>query len=146
MEILTLIEKLEDIVEQGLPIPLFGRCITDKDELLDLIQEIRLKLPEEIKQAKWIKEERQRILLDAQKEANETLKDAESRINALIDEHELTKKAQEQAKEIITNAQKNAREIRLGTRDYADEILRDVENVMEQTLKILHSNRKELKR
>jgi len=64
----------------------------DKEEILEIIKEIRLKLPDDIKQAKWIKEERQRILLEAQKEANNIIKDAENKIASLIDEHEITKK------------------------------------------------------
>ena len=54
--------------------------IIDKEELLDLIKEIRLKLPDELKQAKWVKEERQKILVDAQKEASQIIKEAENRI------------------------------------------------------------------
>lgn len=125
--------------------PFTGKCLVDKEEILEIIKEIRLKLPDDIKQAKWVKEERQRILLEAQKEANNIIKDAENRISSLIDEHEITKKAYEQANEIITNAQKNAREIRLGTREYADSILNKVEEILKDTLDVVQMNREELK-
>ncbi|MBZ4645260.1 MAG: hypothetical protein PWR27_588 [Petroclostridium sp.] len=146
MEVLALIDALEDIVEKGVPIPLSGKSVVDKQEILELIQEIRLKLPDDLKQAKWVKEERQRILLEAQKEANNIIKEAESKIISLIDEHELTKKAYEQASEIIANAQKNAREIRLGTKEYADNILANLERIIQETLDVLHENRQELKK
>ncbi|NMA67696.1 MAG: ATPase [Clostridiaceae bacterium] len=146
MEVFALIDALEDIIEKGVPIPLSGKSVVDKEELLELVQEIRLKLPDDLKQAKWVKEERQRILLEAQKEANNIIKEAESKIISLVDEHELTKKAYEQANEIISNAQKNAREIRLGTKEYADEILENLENIIQQTLEVLHENRQELKK
>jgi vacuolar-type H+-ATPase subunit H len=145
MEILSVLEALEDLVEKSLTVPFSGKCLVDKDEILEIIKEIRLKLPDDIKQAKWVKEERQRILLEAQKEANTIVKDAESKIASLIDEHEITKKAYEQANEIIGNAQKNAREIRLGTRDYADSVLNKVEEILKDTMEVIKMDREELK-
>ncbi len=145
MEILAILETLEDVIEKGVAIPFSGRCMVDREEILEIIKEMRLKLPDDIKQAKWVKEERQRILLEAQKEANNIVKDAENRISALVDEHEITKKAYEQANEIITNAQKNAREIRLGTREYADNILNKVEEILKDAMDVIKNDRNELK-
>ena len=145
MEILSILETLEDVVEKGISVPFSGKCMVDKDEILEIVKEIRLKLPDDIKQAKWVKEERQRILLEAQKEANNIIKDAENRISSLVDEHEITKKAYEQANEIISNAQKNAREIRMGTREYADSVLNKVEEILRDTIEVIQSNREELK-
>lgn len=145
MEILAILETLEDVVEKSVNVPVVGKCLLDKEEILEIIKEMRLKLPDDIKQAKWVKEERQRILLEAQKEANNVIKDAENKIASLVDEHEITKKAYEQANEIISNAQKNAREIRLGTREYADSILNKVEEILKDTLEVVQTNREELK-
>lgn len=145
MEILAILETLEDVIERSANVPFSGRCMVDKEEILEIIKEIRLKMPDDIKQAKWVKEERQRILLEAQKEANNIIKDAENKISSLVDEHEITKKAYEQANEIIANAQKNAREIRLGTREYADGVLNKVEEILQEALGVIHSNRDELK-
>jgi len=145
MEILAILETLEDVIEKSVTVPFSGRCLVDKEEILEIIKEIRLKLPDDIKQAKWVKEERQRILLEAQKEANNIIKDAEGRISSLVDEHEITKRAYEQANEIIANAQKNAREIRLGTREYADSILNKVEEILRETIEVIQTNREELK-
>ena len=85
MEIFELLENLEDIIERSRNLPFSGKGIVDKDEILDLIKEIRLKLPDELKQAKWVKEERQRILVEAQKEADGIVKEAENRIIYMID-------------------------------------------------------------
>lgn len=145
MEILAILETLEDVIERSMNVPVVGKCLVDKEEILEIIKEIRLKLPDDIKQAKWVKEERQRILLEAQKEANNIIKDAENKIASLVDEHEITKKAYEQANEIISNAQKNAREIRLGTREYADSILNKVEEILKDTIDVVQANREELK-
>lgn len=145
MEILSILETLEDYIEKSPTMPFIGKCLADKEEILEIIKEIRIKLPDDIKQAKWVKEERHRILMEAQKEANNIIKEAENKIASLIDEHEITKKAYEQANEIIANAQKNARDIRLGTRDYADSILDKVEEILKDTIDVIKQNREELK-
>ena len=76
MEIFTLLEALEDMLDKSRGIPFSTKCIVSKEEILDIIKEIRIKLPDELKQAKWIKEERQRILVEAQNEADEIIKEA----------------------------------------------------------------------
>lgn len=145
MEILTILETLEDLVERSTSVPFSGKCMIDREEVLEIVKEMRLKLPDDIKQAKWVKEERQRILLEAQKEANNVIKDAENKISSLIDEHEITKQAYEQANEIIAAAQKNAREIRLGAREYADSVLDKVQEILTDSVEVIRSNREELK-
>jgi len=145
MEILTVLETLEDLVERSSGVPFSSKCLIDREEVLEIIKEMRLKLPDDIKQAKWVKEERQRILLEAQKEANNILKDAENKIASLVDEHEITKKAYEQANEIVGSAQKNAREIRLGAREYADSVLNKVEEILTDATDVIKTNRSELK-
>lgn len=145
MEVLEIIDMLEDVVEKSMAIPFFGRAIVDREELLDLLQEIRLNLPDDLKQAKWVKEERQRILSEAQKEASSIMKNAEEQIVSMIDEHEITKKAYEQANEIIAAAQNNARELRLGTKQYADDVMANLEERVGKVLDTIKENRKELK-
>ena len=145
MEIFTLMDELEEYLEGVRTIPFTNKCIVDSEEILDILKEIRLKLPDELKQAKWVKEERNRILVEAQKEAEGIVKEAENRIIAMIDEHEITRKAYEQKAEIIETANEMSREISKGTKDYADNILEKVEGVLQDALKTIENNRKELK-
>ena len=79
MEIFTLLENLEEILESSSKVPFSTKVMVDADELREIIEEIRLKLPDELKQAKWVKEERQRIISDAELEAQKVLKETESR-------------------------------------------------------------------
>ena len=144
MEIFTLLETLEEILENSKTIPFSDKGIVDKEELLEIIKEIRLKLPDELKQAKWVKEERQRILEEAQKEADDIVKEAENRIISMIDEHEITRKAYEQKAEIIETANEMSREISKGTKDYADSILQNIEIALENALETIQNNRREL--
>ena len=145
MEIFTLLETLEDILENSKNLPFTNKGLVDKEEMLELIKEIRIKLPDELKQAKWVKEVRQRILVEAQKEADGIVKEAENRIISMIDEHEITRKAYEQKAQIIETANEMSREISKGTKEYADNILEKVEGVLQEALKTVENNRKELK-
>ena len=145
MEVFTLLENLEEILDSGSNVPFSTKVMVDAGELRDIIEEIRLKLPDELKQAKWVKEERQRIISDAELEAQKVLKETEGKIINLVDEHEITKQALAQKEEIIENANKVSKEISDGTREYADNILEKVENVLRETMDIVHNNRRELK-
>lgn len=145
MEVFTLLENLEEILESGSKVPFSTKVMVDAGELRDIIEEIRLKLPDELKQAKWVKEERQRIISDAEAEAEKMIKEAQAKIVTLVDEHVITKQALEQKEEIIENANKVSKEISVGTRDYADAILEKVEDILKETLDVVHNNRQELK-
>ena len=128
-ELMKLIAHLKDILSSA-------TLVYDiiKEELLEIIKEIRIKLPDELKQAKWVKEERQRILAEAQKEADGIVKEAENRIISMIDEHEITRKAYEQKAEIIETANEMSREISQGTKEYANNLLNSTEKVLTDSL------------
>lgn len=152
MEIFTLLDTLEDILDRSKHLPFTEKGIVDKEEILEIIQEIRLKLPDELKQAKWVKEERGRILQEAEKEADDIVREAENRIISMIDEHEITRKAYDQKAEIIETANEMSREITKGTKDYADGILENLENAINdinisiaKALETIEQNRNELK-
>lgn len=145
MDLLTLIDEVEDILEAGTSIPLTGRVLVDKNELLDIVKEIRIKLPDEIKQAAWIKEERQRIIDEAQKTASTMIEDAEKKLEELINNEEVFKIANERAEEIVNKAQLSSDEIRMGSLEYADEILYEAQEKFKELIQLLNENRKELR-
>lgn len=130
MEILELLETIEKIIAESKTVPFSKKRAIDENEILDIIDEIREKLPDEIKQAKWISEERARILQDAQKEREEVLREAEKRIIEMIDEHEITRQAEEKSLKIIEKAKLQSREISDGTREYADSVLAKAEEAV----------------
>lgn len=152
MDALELLDELEDIIDKGASVPFSGRCILERDELLDVVQEIKIKLPDDLKQAKWIKEERQRILEEAQAEADSIIKTAEEKIVSMVNENEITKKAIVQGNQIIEKARENAQAIHDSSYGYADNLLETVEKVvigsmkeMEQCIAIVRNNRNELR-
>ena len=119
MEVFTLLESLEEILESSSKVPFSTKVMVDAGE-------------------KWVKEERQRIISDAELEAQKVLKETEGKIINLIDEHEITKQALAQKEEIIENANKVSKEISDGTREYADNVLERVENVLREAMDIVH--------
>lgn len=145
MDILSLLEELEQMLDSSASVPFSKKVMLDREQVEELINEIKLKTPDELKQARWVKEERQRILQDAQKEANDIIKEAENKIIGMIDEHEITKKAYEQRSEIIDAAEKYKRDLISATREHADSILEELENKLKEYLDMIRSNRKELK-
>ena len=152
MDGLELIDELEEIIDKGASVPFSGRCILDREELMDLVQELRLKLPDDIKQAKWIKEERQRILQEAQSEADGIIKAANEKGISMINEHEITQQAMEHARQIVEKAKAEALAIQESSYNYADSLLETVEKVsvssmkeLEQCISIVRNNRSELR-
>ena len=145
MDLLNLIDEVEDIVEAGTGVPLTGKVMIDRDELLDIIKEIRIKLPDEIKQAAWIKEERQRIIDEAQKTSTAMISEAETRLEELIDREEVIKQANQRAEEIVRRAELSSEEIRNGALEYADELLYEAQENFKELIQLLNDNRKELR-
>lgn len=145
MDVLKLIDEIEDIIEEGTTLPFSKKIMVDMDEVLDIIKEIRIRLPDEIKQASWIKEEKQRILAEAQKDADNLINEAEYRLEELIDQEAIIKAAKERAEEIINKSQTTAKEIRLGAMEYADSLLMDTQEQLKDVIGQLNENRKELR-
>ena len=141
MDIMELIDMMEEAIDKASSVPLTGKVMIDKDELLDYIQEIRLVYPDELKEAKWVKEERQRILSEAESRAETIQKNAEETQMQLIDEHEITKKAYEQATDLVNNATQKAMEIKTDTDQYVDDVLNDVEHRLDLLLRKVREDR-----
>ena len=127
MDVLVLMDKLDDLVHNTKSVPMTDTVRVDKEEIYDILDQMRATIPEEIKQARWIVKERQEMLAEAKKEAERIIKDARDRQEQLIGEEEVTKQAERAAEDIVEDARAREREIRLGAEDYADEILNTLE-------------------
>ena len=127
MDVLVLIDKLDDLVHNAKSMPLTDTVRVDKEEIYDILDQMRATIPEEIKQARWIVKERQEMLAEAKREAERILKEARDEQARLISEEEVVKQAERQAEDILEDARGREREIRLGAEDYADDILNTLE-------------------
>src|ERR1700685_1051453 len=127
MDVLVLIDKLDDLVHHAKSRPRTDQVRVDKEEIYDLLDQMRATIPEEIKQARWIVKERQEMLAEAKKEAERVIRDARGRQQGRVGEEEVPRQAERAAEDIVEDARAREREIRLGAEDYADEILNTLE-------------------
>src|ERR671919_2442083 len=127
MDVLVLIDKLDDLVHNAKAVPLTDQVRIDREEIYDILDQMRATIPEEIKQARWIVKERQEMLAEAKREAERIVKEARERQTQMIASEEIVKQAERAADEIVEDARTREREIRLGAEDYADEILNTLE-------------------
>jgi cell division septum initiation protein DivIVA len=144
VDVLVLIDKLDDMIHNAKPIPLTDNVRVDKEEIYDLLDQMRATIPEEIKQARWIVKERQEMLAEAKREAERIVKEAHDEQLRLVSEQEVVKQAENHAEDIIEEARAREREIRLGAEDYADDILNTLEVNLEKFLAAVQRGRDRL--
>ncbi len=144
MDVLVLIDKLDDLVHNSKQVPLTDQVRVDKEEIYDLLDQMRATIPEEIKQARWIVKERQEMLAEAKREAERILTEARERQDQLIAEQEVTREAERAAEDIIEDARAREREIRLGAEDYADDVLHSLEENLSKFISAVQRGRDRL--
>ena len=127
VNVIELLEYLQDIVESAAKVPITGKVVIDKKEVLEVVDQVINYLPDEFKKAQWVMTERERILGEAQKEYESVKKQTMDLLKKQVENHDIVKEANLRAQEIIASAQREAKAIRIGARDYADEILSQLE-------------------
>ena len=139
-----LIEDIYDFVEDCKAQPFAtSKVIVPKDQLYDFLDELRLRMPEEIKRYQKMLENKDAILARAQEEADGILAAAQQKMDALVDEHqimqqayaqadEIVMQAQQQAQEILAAAEEDAHQIRTGAIAYTEDMLVGLENIMDK--------------
>lgn len=133
MNIDDLLELMDETLEDAFTVPLSGKRMVDADKLRDIIDDIRLNLPTEIRQAKAIVRDRAQIEEDARRDAEAIVKKAEERGRAIVSEQEIVKASEERAREIMQNAQQHAKELRASTANYCENVLRQTEEQLSKS-------------
>lgn len=131
MTVLELLEEIEDIVDTAPGLPLTGKIMIDSNELLEIVREIRLSLPDDVQQAKWVKEEKERILTEAKAEYEKIIVEANKQADYLVDNHDITLRAQKLAEEIREEAEQYCKLLKMRTYDYVDKMLYDMQAKMD---------------
>ncbi len=134
MDILHLIDRLEELFNSSRPIPFTHNVIVDEDRMLDLIDQMRVAIPEEVKKAQQILAQRDRILAQAQEEVNRTLTLAREKSEKLIEKDAIVQAAKSRADQIIAQAGQEAEATRREADEYALETLRRLEGELEKDL------------
>lgn len=142
MDVIKLLEYLNEIIETSAKVPMTGKVIIHKKETLEIIEKIINYLPDELKKAQWIVEEKERILSEAIEESENLKRENINFLKKQIENHDITKQAKVKAEAIVASAERSAKSIRLGARDYADEILNQLDNEIANKSKIMMINLK----
>ncbi len=134
IDIIFLVTRLQTLIANGKKLPMTNNVVIDKDAAFDLIDELRAAIPEEIRAAKRINSEGERILEKAQEEAERIVASAQEQAAFLIEERGLTAAAEDASGRIIASAQDEAAEVRRGADEYAASVLIGLEGEVVRTL------------
>ncbi len=134
MDILHLVDRLEMLVNKGWRLPFTSNVVIHEDAFLDIIDQMRISIPEEVKHAKRLSADRERVLEQAQQEAERVVSLAQEQASSLADDHEIVKAAYVRAEEVIAQAHASADKIRADADTYVMEALSDLE---EQLMRLL---------
>ena len=121
MDILQLIDRLEELFNQSKSIPLTRNVMVDEDRMLDIIDQMRIAIPEEVKKAQQLLGQRDRVLAQAQEEANRTLEIARQKADQLVAKDMVVQEASRRAEQILAQARTEGE----NTRADADEYIMD---------------------
>jgi cell division septum initiation protein DivIVA len=127
MDILQLIDRLEELFNESKTIPLTRNVMVDEDRMLDIIDQMRIAIPEEVKKAQQLLGQRDRVLAQAQEEANRTLEIARQKAEQLVAKDMVAVEAQRRADQILTQARSEGEGIRADADDYVMDSLRQLE-------------------
>lgn len=144
MNIEELLEQFDEVLDGGIKFP-GKKTLVDVEKLHAVVDDIRLNIPNEIKQARGIVADRTDIITTAKREADGIIRNAEDRAKAIVAQEEIVKMSQEKATEIIANAQAKSKEMRRAAQDFVDDIMRRADEGLTANLGEIRKTRAALK-
>lgn len=132
MDILQLIDRLEELFNESKNIPLTRNVMVDEDRMLDIIDQMRIAIPEEVKKAQQLLGQRDRVLAQAQEEANRTLELARQKADQLVTKDMVAQEAQRRAEQILAQARAEAEGIRADADEYVIDSLTQLQAELER--------------
>jgi hypothetical protein len=139
MDILQLIDRLEELFNESKTIPLTRNVMVDEDRMLDIIDQMRIAIPEEVKKAQQLLGQRDRVLAQAQEEANRTIDIARQKADQLVAKDMVVVEAQRRADQILAQARSDAEGIRMDADDYVVNSLHQLEAELERITNQVHN-------
>lgn len=142
MDVISLLEYLEEIVNTSSKVPVTGKVLVSKREIINTLDKIMNALPDELKKAQWVLNEKDKIISDALKEAEKIRQKNEVQIINEIENHNITREAKRKANKILIEAEQTAREIKLASREYAAGVLADLDKEVKESSQAMIANMK----
>jgi cell division septum initiation protein DivIVA len=118
-----LIDKLEKLVQDSRKVPMTNGRLVNEIAVLELIDQLRTSIPEEVRAARQIQQQKDRVIAQGKEEANRIIEIARQQANEIIAAHEITRAAEARSQTIIERAQREAGDIRRGADGYAEQVL-----------------------
>jgi cell division septum initiation protein DivIVA len=146
MDILHLVDRLEELFNESKSIPFTHNVVVDEDLMLDIIDQMRVSIPEEIKKAQQLLAQRDRILAQTQEEANRTLALAREKGEQIVEHDAITEAARTRAEQIIEQAKIEAETTKREADQYVMETLSRLELEMDQALNQIRNGIRTLRR
>ena len=142
MSIEEILDQLDELIDRAWSLPLTGgRCVVDADKVRELLDDVRLNMPTEIRQAQSIVADRTEIVNTAKKEAEAIIARAEKRAAALVEEEEIVRQSKSKAAEIAQQAQQQSREMRQSAKEFVDNILNNTEESLAASMNEVKNTR-----
>jgi cell division septum initiation protein DivIVA len=139
------LSQMEQLLAEARPVPLSSSVMVNRKDFDDLVSDIRASLPDELRQARWIIKEREDLLAQAQREAEQITADAHVERDRLVSETEVVRAARREAERILEDAREQSRILRLEAEDYVDGKLANFEIVLQKTLAEVARGREKLR-
>ncbi len=134
MDILHLVDRLEELFNESKPIWFTHSVVVDEDRMLDLIDQMRISIPDEIKKSQQLLAQRDRVLAQAQEEANRTIALAREKSEKLVEKDPTTLAAQARAEQIINEARLESEQTRKDADEYVIHTLLALQTELEKSL------------
>ena len=132
MDILQLIDRLEELFNDAKAVPFTHNVVVDEDRMLELIDQMRIAIPEEVKKAQQLLGQRDRVLAQAQEEANRTLEIARQKADQLVGKDMVMQEGQRRADQLLAQARAEADTIRADADDYVIDSLTQLQAELER--------------
>src|SRR5512142_451568 len=132
MDILQLIDRLEELFNESKSVPFTKNVMVDEDRMLDIIDQMRIAIPEEVKKAQQLLGQRDRVLAQAQEEANRTLEIARQKADQLTSKEMVMQEAQRRADQVLAQARAEAENTRADADDYVLQSLTQLQEELER--------------
>jgi F0F1-type ATP synthase membrane subunit b/b' len=141
----VLLRRVMDVINNTRPMPLSSsHLLNNKDEVIELLEDALSRLPDELRQARWLLKEREEFLARTQREADEIIEVARTQAARMVQKTEIVREAQAFAQRTVDKATEEASRLRNEAEDYCDQKLAQFEIVLQRTLKTVHSGREKL--
>ena len=146
MNLLELLEYLDDELSRAAAVPLTGKRLVDAEKCLDIVSELRVNLPDDVKDAEVIVRDRDAILAEAHQQADQIIAEAQQQFEQMVAAHAVTQEAQRRANAIVSEAMEVAQEERDSCTEYLNDVLGGVEEHLDRVLNDIYNNRMEVMR